>query len=698
MSPRLASMARLLIAGALTGLLAGPAGAATITVNTDGDVIANDNQCSLREAVIAANTNAPVGGCAAGDPLPIVDTIAFANLPGSPDVFFLTIPGTGEDAAATGDLDITEDVNLVGSADTTIVDGGQVDRVFHIFPGVTVTITDLQIRHGRAHVGAGIENSGTLTLQHTTVTANLASCTYCSVDGAGIRNFGTLTLSDSRVSYNLASCAEDGCQASGGGIANWGSLTLTNSQVWVNTATCTGVACTARGGGIENVDPLTINGGSVVSGNTASCSGDDCVSEGGAIVNLAGVDIVDAGVVDGNLVTCYGEMCIARGGGILNFGSAVTITNSRVSSNHAFCWGVLCYYASGGGVFNRMGALNVGDGALFTENFVHCQALGRYACIASGGGIYNDADGAVGIANATLDDNRAQGHGGGILNNGILGVVASTISRNTAFRGAGLANSATANVLNSTFSGNVSEGSGGGLYVIGDVTLSHSTLIGNAGGTTNPEGGGGVFVRSDGMLTLKNSIVAKSPSGDDCKNQGTFVALGDNLDSDGTCPGFTLPGLNPVVMALANNGGLTETHALVFGSPAIDAAVDCTDAFGNPVTVDQRGAARPAGPFCDLGAYEGVVKVSVSLKKLADLIQRLGLHDRYTGPIHQVLDLLVDGNPANDGAACGKLTALGRQVETGLRRGELTREQAAELGRALASLQGDLGCAEARAR
>jgi hypothetical protein len=80
-------------------------------------------------------------------------------------------------------------------------------------------------------------------------------------------------------------------------------------------------------------------------------------------------------------------------------------------------------------------------------------------------------------------------------------------------------------------------------------------------------------------------------------------SLDENMDSDGSCSGFTLTD-DAMLDILANYGGPTETHALKTGSPAIDAAPDCTTTGGSTLAADQRGEPRPGGPVCDLGAYE----------------------------------------------------------------------------------------------
>jgi uncharacterized repeat protein (TIGR01451 family) len=135
-----------------------------------------------------------------------------------------------------------------------------------------------------------------------------------------------------------------------------------------------------------------------------------------------------------------------------------------------------------------------------------------------------------------------------------------------------------------------------GIANFGTLTITNSTLSGNSANF-----GGGIF--NDGTLTITNSIVANSPSGGDCANgAGTFTANGNNLDTDGSCPGFSHPTSDQVNLGpLADNGGPTDTHALLFPSVAIDAG-DQSECTANFITTDQRGLLRKAP--CDIGAYE----------------------------------------------------------------------------------------------
>ena len=110
------------------------------------------------------------------------------------------------------------------------------------------------------------------------------------------------------------------------------------------------------------------------------------------------------------------------------------------------------------------------------------------------------------------------------------------------------------------------------------------------------------MVQSGGSLTLVNTIISgnTSSSGNNCS--GAITSQGHNLASDGTCVLVAtgdLSGMDPLLGPLQNNGGSTQTHALLSGSPAIDAG-------DNKVcpAADQRGVARPQGATCDIGAYE----------------------------------------------------------------------------------------------
>ncbi|HEY5251008.1 MAG TPA: IPT/TIG domain-containing protein [Acidimicrobiales bacterium] len=252
----------------------------------------------------------------------------------------------------------------------------------------------------------------------------------------------------------------------------------------------------------------------------------------------------------------------------------------------------------------------------------------------SGGGtqeVFFFGGGTVTISGLTIDNgNAGGGDGGGIDNQATLTVADSTLSNDTADFGGGIENSGTLTVSGSTFSNDTAAHSGGGIesdsaaMTVTNTTFSKdSTGTGEGGGVdmfdgtatiTNstfsadsaPSYFGGGIEDDQGDLSMGATIVANSPSGNDCFLQlpiGTFTDLGNNLDDDGTCHltlGSDLPstpaGLDP--SGLQNNGGPTQTVALAAGSAAID---HISNAPQCPAT-DQRGS--PRNVPCDIGAYD----------------------------------------------------------------------------------------------
>ncbi len=209
-----------------------------------------------------------------------------------------------------------------------------------------------------------------------------------------------------------------------------------------------------------------------------------------------------------------------------------------------------------------------------------------------GGGIYNS--GTLTVTGSTLSDNYADSFGGGIGNGfyGTVNVTDSTLSGNTGVLGGGGIYGGTVNVANSTLSGNTAF-RGGGINA-GTVNVANSTLSGNSAYS-----GGGIV----GTATVNNSIITGS-TGNDC--DGTLTGS-NNLIDDNTCG---LPA-NPVTnfdTNLADNGGPTQTHALLTGSNAIDAgdnALD-NDSGGSQLPFDQRGTGfdRVVNGTVDIGAFE----------------------------------------------------------------------------------------------
>jgi len=200
----------------------------------------------------------------------------------------------------------------------------------------------------------------------------------------------------------------------------------------------------------------------------------------------------------------------------------------------------------------------------------------------------------VTIRNLSIVNGR--GDNGGIFASGRLTLENSLVANNEGtIEGGGIDFEGTHLVLiNSTVTGNV----GGGVEATGSVTIRNSTIAGNSGGGLLL-GGASVILRNS--IIANNTNDGSSPPRTNCHFFGnaTVTFIGINVSNDASCG--TDPALviaDPKLGPLANNGGPTRTHALLLGSPAIDAGSLCTE------TTDQRYVTRDKGLSCDVGAFE----------------------------------------------------------------------------------------------
>ena len=464
---------------------------ATLTVTTTNDVIDDDGLCSLREAIIAANTDDAFHDCPAGNG---ADNIVFSSSLPQPGTFTLSITGSGEDDSLTGDLDIHGNLTITGlGAGNTILDGNVTDRVLDIHLGSRATLSGITIRNGKP--------PGAST-------------------GGGIKVLGLLTLSDSIVESNHP-----------GGIYNdGGGLIFNNVSIQNNT----------NGYGLVNQNQagLSFNGGQVI----------------------------------GN-----------QGGGIYNSVSTANLSNISVLDN-----------LNGGGIFST--------GFSPTKLTVDHSVIENNTSSGNGAGIFNDGIGAnAEVINSRITENQAEVAGGGVFNNGLMTITASTLDNNRARSGGGIDHSSTdLSLINVTLSNNQAKDNGGGLYNRGDAVLTNITLSGNT--ADGPSTGGNIF-NDTAQLAVRNTIVANSEIDGNCFNSDGFIhSGGHNLDSGNSCE-FSDPSdlvdTHPQLGPLENNGGPTPTHALLEISPAIDMGDDALC----PIS-DQRGVPRPQGIACDIGAYE----------------------------------------------------------------------------------------------
>lgn len=522
-----------LIAAFVAGLYILPAGAATIAVSTTDDTLADDGFCSLREAVISANTNtasgANVGECDAGEAVPVVDDINIPvgnynlsiapidnTLSGAHPTYFygeytLTWNAAKEAFVATvapdatnGDIDVTESVNLVGAdAATTVINAGWTpgdvvndpgvdpdgagstpglsDRVLHIVTDAIVTV-DVQI--------SGLTVMGGRTPEVTGLFNNVATEYYLRLSGGGI----------------------------------------------------------AMGPAAGTYDPATSGEG------------------GGKPVIVAGEPGPDYS---------------------LGMSSVVVTQN---------------YAGDGGGFYN---------GGTTTAHLVSISGNRGYA---NGGGIYNDGN--LTLTGSTVDGNGAEG-GGGMFDTGTgtRTISSSTLSNNGGVGGGAYAGRSGVSITmtNTTISGNFARDMGGGLLTNGQMTLIHVTIADNIATSDAPNAGSGVMtfpsgslsVEMKGVLLNENMVgLAAALTSADCGAVGggpiSVTSSGYNLSQDTSCGlGDTsdMESVDAQLLALADNGGPTMTHAI----PATSMAVDNGGPLG-VITVDQRGITRDS--MTDIGAYE----------------------------------------------------------------------------------------------
>ncbi len=532
----------------------------TTTDTTDanpGDGIAEDSfgNCSLRAAIMEANA------------LTGTDTI---EIPAG--TYTLTISGSGEDYCKKGDLDIRSNLNIQGGGKTlTIINGNDLDRIFHILGNKEVSITDMTIRNGKtpqgknATAGPGspgggvLNDQGTLTITRCKISENLTGKGgYNATDGGGhggagggLCNYkGKVEIYDSDINRNRT--GDGGSDASG-----WGG---DGAGIYNNEGTLTLNTCTIR----DNR-----NG----TGGWQSGHGGD----GGGIGNYKGVltveycDILNNRCGDGGGYDAGGG---GDGGGIDNWPGTMIIKYSTIRSNNA-----------GDGIIDGTGG--------------------------SGGGICTGGlDSSVRIYHSLIADNRSGyneesdcGFGGGIYNMGTLSIFNSTISRN----------STQPNVT-----------SGGGIANFDTLILESCTITGN----TADDRGGGIcngypFYPQDEKIKIHNTLIANNNAGSAVDCSGIITSRGYNLiriPAGCTITGDTTGNIywaNPILGPLTNNGGPTETYALLPTSPCLD-----TGDPGDYEETDQRGVFRPKDgdgdsiPLPDIGAYEKFAPLIIIVKPL----------------------------------------------------------------------------------
>ncbi len=283
---------------------------------TDDLGIDGDGNATLRAAIQQANSSAGA------------DTITLPS-----GVFVLTIGGHGEDNTLSGDLDVTDELTIVGQGQgVTIIDASQIDRVFDVLPGAKLTLRDLTIRGGETttsgssnDVGGGVRTAGELVLQRVELRENQAE------DGGGaiailpdavavIRNS---TLTDNSITGSTL-------DAGGGAIRNEGQLTIESSTLSDNTSA-------TRAGAVLNLGTANVTGSTIHSNVAAN---------GGGWLQAAGRATINTSTFSTNIAN------VGDGGGVLLVSGVMTLRSTTIADNQAA--------SRGGGIHRSAGTLRLG--------------------------------------------------------------------------------------------------------------------------------------------------------------------------------------------------------------------------------------------------------------------------------------------------------------------------------------------------
>lgn len=441
------------------------------------------------------------------------------------------------------------------SANRVTLDGNGVDRVIYdIGPGLVpgfLTLDYLDIRNG------------SYTLASSSQPA-LGGCIYAA--NAGVSLYQS----------NVTGCSVAGTAAGGGGVATIALMmnrsTVSGNRVSANIGTSSKYSAVGLGGGVM----------AKYQGTSAAYILDSRI-ENNSVDVTGGVAAIGGGLVSNGATV--------RGSTIAGNSVHITSTNPSATQN---------YIGAGGGIFGKYGTQIIAS--TISGNSVTCSAASTLTyCVA--GGITDGGPSGGGtsmpfrLGYSTVSGNHADFIGGGIISKYASNVYQSTITGNSAAAGGAIAQ------INTSTSGST------GAYIY-NTTIAANTATVNAGGIylyASTQSGA-----PPPTLTLASSIVANNvaaTAGADVfvpAAAPSTVAGSNNLVMDAaasiTLPGGTLSA-DPLLQALANNGGPTRTMALSAGSPALDMGI-------NPkgYTSDQRGTGFPraVGAAPDIGAFEGI--------------------------------------------------------------------------------------------
>lgn len=475
------------------GLLALPAGQpaqALVTITIDAD-------CTLTDAIAAANNGAAVGGCPAGNGIDILELTA--------DVVLTEIDNEREDGDHNGLPMITTSITIHGNGYTISRGPGAADfRFFFVAPGGRLTLENVTLSGGGVRGdGGAIYNMGETTLIDSALLSNTA-VRAGSAGSAVYNDGGTLTINGGRVADNIS-------PATVGAVFNNVGLVIINGAHLTDNLSFDGGAIYNESGTLNVID-------SVVRGNSVALE----TGSGGGIYNNGSRSTTN--VTD----SIISENTAIYGGGVANHGGTVSINGSLLQGNRA---------SKGGAIFSGSGMLTVSNTTLDSNNG------GEGAALFVGVGV-------AAITGSTVSNNMAAIVGGGLLNGrGTVAVVNSTFSGNQAQQGGGGAmhvTSGTVTLSSSTITLNRAA-RGGGVYAwTGTVTINNTILTQNGGGDcwgqTNDIYNGRNNLDGDGTCPSARRMVGLDTQlADHGGPTYTHALLGNSNAIDSGDPGYCPP-------------------------------------------------------------------------------------------------------------------------------------------------------------
>ena len=564
------------------------------------------------------------GGCAtAGGACTLRAAVQEANAHAGPDVitlpagvFVLSLVGAGENAAATGDLDVAEELEVDGAGmGATVIDGLYSDRIFHCAAGLT--LHDMTLQHGNASDYGGavyisaaaplnitaVEFDGNLAIQTGGALAVAATALTVSdsvfhanrvVAGGTTNGGGAIRVAAATMTVSNSEFVANNTVGGVGGAINSqspGAVSITGSTFSYNSASPDGSLNGGVGGAVYlDIAPGTVSiSGSTFTGNSAATIG-ALIAENSPSISLMG-STFDAnhavGQIGGFILTSASGAIVATdnmatgnfatggiGGGLVS-GATVQVSGGEFSDNVGF--GV-----AGGLLASSTGSISV-SGTAFRRND---------AGTGPGGGLFVSSAGDAALTNVEASENSAlQGSGIFAVATNSLSVTGGRIVNNGGSAGIGgglFASGATGTITDTTIDGNVMNGPGGGLFANFSNTLTMSgTTVSNNHAAGLGGLGGGAYVAVANPSTFTNSTF----SGNVADAQGGALLVGGNL----TARNLTIAdNTSPMGSAVLNGGVFTPISTIIAGSAGSHCAGSAVTSGGN--NIDSNGTCVLAGP------------------------------------------------------------------------------------------------------